>query len=672
MKSKQKVENDHFYRHKKKNGKVIKVKLRGSLISYLGRRAELVCVMDITDNIEYQEKLLANESKFKSLIENIKDMIVIVDKDANYKYVASSSNSILGYGPEHYLGRSAYDFINKKDLKLLQKVHKKILSTNQVSFGPYRFPDSDGNWRWLKTELTNHLNTENINGIIANTRDVTEEIQKKFRTELISTLTKALSSPGSLQEALSLALTEITQASKFEVSEFWLVGEYGTSLNLVAKYANSEIAINFHKESEGETDLQKGIGLPGNVWLFNKVLIWENLGKKVEFTRFKEANKFGLNTAIGIPILYGEEFLGCFVGITTKTEKRMDSHLDFINEIAQEVGPIIKQRITEEEHRNFFNLTPDPHCLITFKGLIKKCNDALSTSTGFNFEELRTLSFSGLIHPCDISKVQTIFEQFKRDQIPKTSFEARIKTKSGAYKWVLWSISLWKESKLLLVVGKDISENKEYELKLAMQNERFEMAIKATHDIIWEINHKTGELTRSEINESQQPFSLFEQFSENNSLFSKVLEKDRKRVWESFLKALKDPDQHFWTEEYNLTSKKGELLYIMDRCYIRRDNDGTPLRTIGSMSDITVLKKQLERIERQNEKLKEIAWLQSHVIRAPLAKILGLIQLHKETKEESLNEGEIFELIRSSAAELDKVIREISEKTNEVEKSLKH
>jgi hypothetical protein len=38
-------------------------------------------------------------------------------------------------------------------------------------------------------------------------------------------------------------------------------------------------------------------------------------------------------------------------------------------------------------------------------------------------------------------------------------------------------------------------------------------------------------------------------------------------------------------------------------------------------------------IEKQNKKLKEIAWAQSHIVRAPLARMLGIVNLIKVTNK---------------------------------------
>jgi light-regulated signal transduction histidine kinase (bacteriophytochrome) len=75
---------------------------------------------------------------------------------------------------------------------------------------------------------------------------------------------------------------------------------------------------------------------------------------------------------------------------------------------------------------------------------------------------------------------------------------------------------------------------------------------------------------------------------------------------------------------------------------------------------------RLRKIEKQNESLREIAWIQSHIIRAPLATLLGLITAFKERDEIDIPEEELVEGIIHSANALDKVIHEIVEKSDAV------
>jgi len=77
-------------------------------------------------------------------------------------------------------------------------------------------------------------------------------------------------------------------------------------------------------------------------------------------------------------------------------------------------------------------------------------------------------------------------------------------------------------------------------------------------------------------------------------------------------------------------------------------------------TDITERQTYIKAIENQNEKLKEVSWMQSHVIRAPLARIMGLVPLMRLAADKE-EENEILQYILLSADDLDTVIRNITE-----------
>lgn len=82
--------------------------------------------------------------------------------------------------------------------------------------------------------------------------------------------------------------------------------------------------------------------------------------------------------------------------------------------------------------------------------------------------------------------------------------------------------------------------------------------------------------------------------------------------------------------------------------------------------DITENKKYQLAIEDQNKKLREIAWTQSHVVRAPVARIMGLVNLLNDSSTQEKDRADLLNFISSSINELDEVIREIVKKTENV------
>ena len=83
---------------------------------------------------------------------------------------------------------------------------------------------------------------------------------------------------------------------------------------------------------------------------------------------------------------------------------------------------------------------------------------------------------------------------------------------------------------------------------------------------------------------------------------------------------------------------------------------------LAIVSDITEIKKYLSKLEVQNEKLRDIAWVQSHEVRAPLSRIMGLVMLVTR-KNGSVDLKEVLGHLLTSAQELDDVVKRIVRET---------
>ena len=113
-------------------------------------------------------------------------------------------------------------------------------------------------------------------------------------------------------------------------------------------------------------------------------------------------------------------------------------------------------------------------------------------------------------------------------------------------------------------------------------------------------------------------------------------------------------------------SIKSISLGIVD--YLVKDDLDAPMLyksiiySIERKKTITQLTNYINTIEGQNKKLREIAWIQSHVVRAPLTRIMMLIDLIQDDSSAAEERNEMLINLQSSALELDQVIRDISDK----------
>lgn len=118
--------------------------------------------------------------------------------------------------------------------------------------------------------------------------------------------------------------------------------------------------------------------------------------------------------------------------------------------------------------------------------------------------------------------------------------------------------------------------------------------------------------------------------------------------------------------EYRIMDKDDNIKNLHSRILVKRDKQERAYQLIGFTLDITKQKRQTQALETQNKKLMEIAWVQSHEVRAPLARIMGLVQLLNRYPDENVDMKDTLDHILQSASDLDEIVRKIVRKTEEI------
>lgn len=86
---------------------------------------------------------------------------------------------------------------------------------------------------------------------------------------------------------------------------------------------------------------------------------------------------------------------------------------------------------------------------------------------------------------------------------------------------------------------------------------------------------------------------------------------------------------------------------------------------LENRNNLESLETHIQTIEQKNKQLQEIAWIQSHIVRAPLARMMGLIELITHHTGTDIDKQKMLEHIVSTAHELDGIIRDISRKAGD-------
>ncbi|HQT24788.1 PAS domain S-box protein [Daejeonella sp.] len=176
-KVKAKLFNQLKIRNQKKSGEIIYVNIEANSILFEERDARLVIATDITENIKSEQALKLSEQRFKALVQDGSDLIVILDADGNYKYVSPTAKSILGIDADFFIGKNAFDFIHWDDKESVKNQFNMLFVQKRVEVSAFRFIDGNNKYRWIETIITDMSDDPVIAGIIANSRDVTQRIE---------------------------------------------------------------------------------------------------------------------------------------------------------------------------------------------------------------------------------------------------------------------------------------------------------------------------------------------------------------------------------------------------------------------------------------------------------------------------------------------------------------
>lgn len=186
--------------------------------------------------------LREQELIFRSLLENSTEMISLVDDTGLILFQSPSILRIMGYPAEERVGQYIHDNIHPSDKAiqsgLLQQIREEpgLTLTMQI-----RLQKKDKTYIWVESSFTNHVNIPEVNAIIVNERDVTEQWKlrnqiQKLNTELekrVALRTSQLETANKELEAFSYSVSHDLRAPLRAISGFsmMLLEDYGNRLD---------------------------------------------------------------------------------------------------------------------------------------------------------------------------------------------------------------------------------------------------------------------------------------------------------------------------------------------------------------------------------------------------------------------------------------------------------
>ena len=156
-------------------------------------------VEDVTEHWRAKEALRASEERFRALVQHSTDIITVIDTDGVITYQSPSVTQGLGYVPEETLGMDMLELVHPDDRERAAMLFKQVLD-HHAEFGAIEFRccHADGHYVYVEAVGSNMLDNAWVNGIVLNSRDVTERkraevalVQAKEQAEEVARMKSA-------------------------------------------------------------------------------------------------------------------------------------------------------------------------------------------------------------------------------------------------------------------------------------------------------------------------------------------------------------------------------------------------------------------------------------------------------------------------------------------------
>ena len=137
----------------------------------------VVTFLDITERKQVGEALKASERRFRSLIENSRDIVVMVDPDGTIRYVSPSVEGTLGQRPEDWTGQNVFHLVHPDDAMRLEAGLGEIPASGAAAVPIlFRIRHQDGSWHDFEATGNLFAPDPESQGIVLTFRDVTRRL----------------------------------------------------------------------------------------------------------------------------------------------------------------------------------------------------------------------------------------------------------------------------------------------------------------------------------------------------------------------------------------------------------------------------------------------------------------------------------------------------------------
>lgn len=530
--------------------------------------AVMVISADITEKYKAEQDILNTEHRLNLLLTNMKEYFLMVDKNLNLILFnqTSADYSMEQFGITIKKGLNLKAFVPPDRYQALNDLYHAVFQGRTIDLET-KLVDKAGAIRYYDSKISPAYDTDNnITAAIIISREVTE----KKNTE---------ESLRQMEERWRFAV----EGSNLGVWDWDLTTNemyFSTSYKKLYGFKENDIRNEYSEWAERVH--------PDDWYLIQEALANHFSNRDPYYVcTYRIKNKEGRYlwiTARGMTVSHAPD---------GKPLRMIGTHADNTERITMAEG---YKRLFESHPIPMF--TYDPITLA-----VVEVNDAMVKLYGYTKEEFASLTLRDFRLEEDLPQLYASLEEsWTGVHFSKT---VRHVKKDGTTFYVEHTGNdiVQQDQKRRLVSIVDVTEKVNADRELKEINERFQLAAKASSDIIWDWNIESDEMLWSENYETLLGWKLPDNKIQSSMVCAdRFHPDDKENVAKSLLQAVISTDQQFWSQELRYRRANGEYAYILDKGYIIRNEEGKAIRMIGAMQDITERYKKEEALRLSNER----------------------------------------------------------------------
>lgn len=608
----------HSVRHIKKNGEIIDTEVTSKDLIYHGRVCRMICSNDITKRIAAENELKKSNERFELACKAASVAILDWDLATNNIHWSKGLQKFFGYRENINL-ETWTSFIHEKDRPRVEHSLEHTLQYTAKKYWKeeYQFKDAKGKYRYV---LDRGLIVRDSDGkpirMIGVIRDITDRKIKE----------RELERSYERFEKVTLATTDVVWDWNLKTNCLVVTDNYSKTFGFPLSDSNSissdEFIDRVHPDDVGQ--------LRSNI---NKALANPNVEKLEEEFRYRRQDGsyayvvdkgFIIRNKEGRPV----RLIGAASDVSDKKYQQEIVALELRVFETSAIPSISFNTVIKTFLQGFEYLHSDINAVL----LLKQNDDYnLITTKSFNghTKELqqwiqkntqRTISHlnkNNLIVANVAEEDWSIDAKSLRDQQWKLSWLVPVQhadgSELGCFAIFLKHTQTPSETQINTLIRlrnllRILIVNNQSLHQVQVFNERYNMMLQATHDMIWDWNLETGTFYRNEeglrkvygVDDNQSIQNI-------NSWLARIHPEDYEYVEGIINKIIQSIDLEKFELEYRFKKDDGTYTHVYDRGIIIKNAGGKPVRMIGAAQNISERKKlEEELVKKELERQKDI------------------------------------------------------------------